>query len=268
MPDDIEQELPEGDTFPRDYVEKLRKEAAGYRTALRPFEAAFGDFNDAEKEFLFGMIQALNTDTQEGAKQFRDMAKSIMKDDFYTDLTDIPVPVDENTEQEAPTKEQEGEDQVSLTPEQLKAELDAREKAQQEAAEKAALDAEIEKVYVEIEEAGFERGSKEFQRALSMGAALTAEGEEVNFADLAPLVRTSLGLPEPDPAAAEGGAENEGQPDPEQEGSGKEHAKTAGAGGAGTAAEPAKDWIEQAKAEGRDLKVVARERMEARLSQG
>lgn len=39
IPDELDTELPEGDTFPRDYVEKLRTEAAGHRTKAREAEA-------------------------------------------------------------------------------------------------------------------------------------------------------------------------------------------------------------------------------------
>lgn len=258
-----EEDLPEGkDTFDRAYVEELRAEAAKYRTSLRPYEAAFGDFNQHEKEFLFGMLKALNQDPKEGAKQFRDMAKNVLQDDFYADLEDIPQP--EPQEEAGSDEEQEGEDQVSLTPEQLKAELDAREEAQRKAAEEAAMQAEIEAVYKEIEDAGFERGTPEFQTALSLGASLTQSGQDVDFKALAPKVRIVHDLPEPEapetaPETAEPSTEAEPSPAPQ-------HPVTAGAGGSGNGAEPAKDWVAEAKAEGKDVMQVARERMEARLA--
>ena len=219
------------------------------------------------------MIQALNADPVEGAKQFRDMSKEILKDAFYADLDDIPgVPVQEETTQEEETKE---EDPVSLTPEQMQKILDDRDaKAKADAtaaAEEAARDAAIEEVFAEIEAAGFARGSEEFMTALALGQTLSAQGKDVVFADLAPKVRLVHDLPEPEAPPAEEASNEAPAPAPATvgtvvDGSGKEFPLTAGAGGAGTAAEPATDWVAEAKAAGRNVMEVARERAEARIS--
>lgn len=254
-------ELPEGDTFDREYVEKLRAEAAGYRTKLRPYEQAFGDFNDSEKSFLFGMLETLNGDPAAGAVQFRDMAKNILAENFYEGLDDFPTP-------EAPAEDkttEEKEDQVSLTPEQLAAELDRREKAAQEAAEakarQAADDAAVQAVYDEITEAtGFEMGTPGFKSALALGASIAESGGEPDFKALAPQVRAIHNIPEPE-------AENVIQSDDlVVEGSGNEHAATAGAGGAGGATEVEKDFVAEAREAGKNPFDAARERLEARLA--
>lgn len=263
----------EQDTFDRAYVEKLRAEAAKYRTALRPFEDAFGDFNDAEKEFLFGMLKELNQDPQAGAVQFRDMAKNILRDKFYEGLDDAPVGKEETKEE---TEEEGGE--VSLTEEQLKKILEEHDRAAQEAQEEAAREAAAEGVFKEIEAQGFTRGSEEFQACLMMANAQVEKAQregteiEVDFATIAPKVRVMYDLPEPE--AGEGATEGEGQEGGPESGQSdevdaqevaREYAKTASAGGSGAAGEPQTDWIAEAKEEGRSPMEVARERMEARL---
>lgn len=273
MPDQVD-ELPEGDTFDRAYVEKLRAEAAKYRTALRPFEDAFGDFNDQEKSFLFGMLQSLNKNPAEGALQFRDMAKNILKDDFYADLEDIPV-VEAAQDETASTEEAEGEGQVSLTQEQMQKMLDERDakaKAEAEAAAKEAADqAEIEAVYAEIEEAtGFIRGSKEFGYALSVGAAASQAGDSPDFKQIGPQVATMLGIEvsangDDSTESSNGDSSVENAVENVVEGSGNEHAKTAGAGGSGKATETPKSVVEVAAEQGKTPMEVARDRFEARM---
>jgi len=256
MADEIDTPL-EGDTFDRAYVEKLRSEAARYRTSLRPFEDAFGDFDDNERSFLFGMLAELNKDPTAGAVQFRDMAKSILQDDFYKDLDDLPTQVKEETP--TPTEK---EDQVSLTPEQMQTILDERDAKRDataaERAEQAKNDAAVEGVFKEIEAAGFERGSDEFMTALSLGQTLSQQGKEVDFAALAPKVRTFHDLPEPEATDEQVAPAEEAAP-------AAEHAKTATAGGSGRAAESAKDWIAEAKESGQSLMDAASDRAEARL---
>jgi hypothetical protein len=265
VPDAIEEELPDGDTFDRAYVEKIREEAAKYRTTLRPFQDAFGDFNPSETEYLFGMLKELNGDPQAGALMFRDMAKNILSDKFYDGLDDAPQTTD-SVEDADPQTTTEGEDQVSdaATPQQIKAMLDERDKVAQEAAaasaQTASDEADIEAVFKDIEAAGFERGTEAFQTALSLGSSMAASGQEVDFAVLAPKVRVFHDIAEP---AAEGEAA-----DPVTEvveGSGKEHALTAGAGGAGAGAEAPKGVVELAAEKGIPPLEMARELMEARL---
>lgn len=288
--DTEEDALPEGqDTFDRAYVEKLREEAARYRTSLKPYKAAFGDFNDAETEFLFEMLTALNKDPHEGARMFRDMSKNILNDEFFEGL-DLPVverpeeesdtvgdAVDEivnnkqskNKDENMAEKAKEKESSGVLTPEQLRAELDARDKAAAERAAEAAaeakMQAEIEAVYKEIEDAGFQRGTEAFQTALSLGASMTQQGKDVVFADLAKKVRFVHDMPEPEAAPDPEPA----APDPmNPTGSGKEFAKTATVEGVATPTEPAKDWVQEAKEKGINPMQAARERAEARLNQG
>lgn len=265
MPDSNTDDIPElpadQDSFDRAYVEKLRAEAAKYRTSLRPFEQAFGDFTDAERTYLFGLIRNLNHDPSAGAVGFRDMAKDILKEEFYTGLDDLP-----KTEQADPeTEDKKEEDQVSLTPEQMQTildERDAKSKSEaEEAATKAAEAAMVEEIYAEIEALGFERGSDGFTTALSLGASLAQQGKDVDFAALAPKVRLVLDLPEAETVADDAETVIE-----TPAGSGNEFAKTATTTGAGGAGEVAKDWVAEAKAAGQDPMQVARERAEARLS--
>ena len=264
MPDKIDEDLPEGDTFPRAYVEKLRAEAAKFRTELQPYKQSFGDFNDDEKSFLFEMLETLNADPAAGAVKFRDMSRNILDEKFFDGL-DLPA-VEPVKEVEA-SEEAEGDDQVSLTEAQMKAMFDERDTAAaaaaKVAAEEAANNAEIEGVYAEIEEAtGFKRGTQEFATALSVGATMSQAGNPPDFKDLGPKVATMLGL-EVETTTVE--TNEDGNPVVVVEGSGAEHAATAGAGGSGGGTETTKTLVEQATERGITPMELARERMEARM---
>lgn len=50
----------DADVFPREYVEKLRKEAAGYRTQVREYENIFGDLDDDSRELLTDYFRTAN----------------------------------------------------------------------------------------------------------------------------------------------------------------------------------------------------------------
>ena len=54
-----EADLPDGETFDRAYVEKLRKESGGYRTKLREMEDSFSGFSDDDRTWWFDMANRL-----------------------------------------------------------------------------------------------------------------------------------------------------------------------------------------------------------------
>lgn len=65
------------DTFPRSYVEKLRNEAADYRTKYAPYRDTFGDVAPEVQEYLLDLSKQLITDPKAAAAELRDLLKTI-----------------------------------------------------------------------------------------------------------------------------------------------------------------------------------------------
>lgn len=73
------------DTFDRSYVEKLRNEAAERRTALKPYEEVFGQYDDGSRDLLLGLARDLGGDEatqQAAALRMVDVAKELLGDKF------------------------------------------------------------------------------------------------------------------------------------------------------------------------------------------
>ncbi len=70
-------EAPE--TFDREYVEKLRKEAAGYRTKAKDYEDAFGGYNADEQKYLLDLTRRLSDPTSQvaAAKEWKEVVEAI-----------------------------------------------------------------------------------------------------------------------------------------------------------------------------------------------
>lgn len=74
---EIPDELPEGDMFKRDYVEKLRRESAGYRERAKKYQSAFDGYEeDAVAEWL-RLAQNLRADPKATAAEFQKLAEEI-----------------------------------------------------------------------------------------------------------------------------------------------------------------------------------------------
>lgn len=258
------------DTFPRKYVEELRDEAARYRTELKKFKAPFEGFNAAEIDYLFDIVSTLGTDQKGGALKVRDLAKNILKEEFYEGLDDLPqpeAPAEEETQDLTPKEEPVTD---SLTAEQLQKMLDEREA-------KAREEAEIEGIFREIEEAGFERGTEGFITALSLAQTQASLGKDVDFKVLAPKVHTILGTEAPaeesseedasDAATASTDAAVASATETAVEGD-RDFPKTpAAAGTTGAPGEAKTDWLDKAREAGKSPLEAARERLEARLGE-
>jgi hypothetical protein len=280
-----EENLPPGDTFPREYVEKLRKEAARHRTNLRAYEEKFAGYNDNEKAYLLDTIATLNSDPEVGAIALRDISVSMLDSDkFYEGLTDAPVSTEPVATPTLPTalvpqmQPPQEDDQMSFTKEDMLAMFKERDDAAAVANQKAAEEAEIQSVFTEIEALGFEQGSPAFMTTLSLAQAQANLDQPVDFAALAPKVRQFVGMPEPgtEGTTTEGttattettsssvgaqlaaGAVTPVTPVPE-------HAITAGLQTSSTPSEKPKDWIAEAKEAGISPMQVARKRMQAKL---
>lgn len=61
---------PEGDSFDRAYVEKLRAEAANYRTQLREFKSAYEGYSEAERAEMLGLTQDLARNPERAYERF------------------------------------------------------------------------------------------------------------------------------------------------------------------------------------------------------
>lgn len=247
-------------------IRDLRKENADRRVKAKPYDEAFGEYNAQEQELLLGIVRTLAHDQAAGGKALRDLAVDILGEDgfregleFLENAEEVPAKAeDETTEDE----EKEGQVPTGLSAEELKAELDRREKAREEAEAKAKQDAEVAEIFAEIEALGFEQGSEGFMTMLSLANTQATLGKDPDFKVLAPQVRSLVGLPEPE---AEGEpTKDEAAPEAKPE---VKFPSTADAGGAGAATEAPKDWVAEAKAAGKSPMEAARERLEARLSQ-
>lgn len=72
---------PDATTFPREYVEKLRQEAAKHRTEAAPFKEAFDGFAEPEVKFFVDLAQGLKGDdasVEAAAQRMLTTAQSIL----------------------------------------------------------------------------------------------------------------------------------------------------------------------------------------------
>lgn len=253
-------------TLPTDVAElhkmigDLRKEAGDRRVQHKPYAEAFDGYNENEVKYLLDLVKTTAADPKAGAVKFRDMAKNVLQDEFYTGLDDLPTSTEEAKKDEqskGETKDSPTEEEnQAMTPEQMQKILDEREA-------KAKQDAEVQAIYAEIEALGegFEKGSPAFMMILQQATATN----NPNFSELAPKVRAFHELPEPKAegeATTTDGTEDEAKA---EETEAPTFPSTVGAGGAGAPAESKGDWIAEAKAAGVSPLAAARERAAQKL---
>lgn len=241
-------------------IKELRTENADRRVKAKPFTDAFGDYSPEEQTVLLGIVRTLASDQVEGGIALRNLAVQVLGEDKFKDGLDFLAPVTPKEDPEAGEKEEETVS-AGLSADELKAELDRRDADRAAAASKADEEAAIAGIFKEIEDLGFEQGSEGFLTLLSLANTQASLGKDPDFQALAPQVRQLVGLPEPE-AVTEGEGEAEGLTTAVE----TSFPSTAGAGGAGAAAEPQKDWIAEAKAAGKSPMEAARERAERRMS--
>lgn len=68
------------DTFPREYVEKLRGEAASYRTKYQPYRDTFGEVDESVQEYLLDLNRQLINDPKGAVAELRDLLKQLDPD--------------------------------------------------------------------------------------------------------------------------------------------------------------------------------------------
>ena len=249
-PNASEEELPAGkDLFDREYVEKLRAEAAGYRTKLKTYTEAFDGLNDEEVDWMLDKVSVIANDPENGAETLFDIVQGFMGEDKMIER--LGVEFDDEDGEEDP----DGEDDDMSAAEELRAILQERDEAEAAQREEAELEEAREEVYAEIEAAGFERGTPAFMHALAIGKTEAGLGNEVDFTELSPRIAAAAGIEDFVAPVADETPVTDGKP---------KHPTTPGAGGTGAATEPETDWIAEAKEGGQDLWEAARSRAEAR----
>jgi hypothetical protein len=129
IPDDLDADLPEGaDQFPREYVTKLRQEAAKNRTAVRdaqPILDVFGDIGPEDRDMLLQFTKALVTDPEGvGKTAALQLAKNLVGDQDLAEALEAlntpeyltPQQLEEHLAQrEARAKETEAEEAARLS---------------------------------------------------------------------------------------------------------------------------------------------------------
>lgn len=152
-------------SFDRAYVEKLRREAADRRTAVKTYEDAFSAYTPDQREgwlALASKLAADDPDSQaEAAQIMLEVAQSILGPGSITETIETP-----SGEPDL------GENQF-LTAEQLEAKLAERER-------KAAIDAEVVKVQQEVTELGYKEGTADYQDL--MWRAVNQHGHDLKAA--------------------------------------------------------------------------------------
>lgn len=135
----------DADSFDRKYVEKLRKESAGYRERAKRFESAFDGFEESDQEVLLGLAKSLREDPTRGAQEMAAIAKAIM---------------DQIGEGDAPEADAEGESEY-LTVEKYKA-----------LKEQEAVEDQVRQIEREAVDLGYKKGSPEYQYLLAVAKTL------------------------------------------------------------------------------------------------
>jgi hypothetical protein len=145
--------MPDGQQlFPREYVSKLRDEAANYRTQLREIEQqanryeVFNEYDDDDREVWIDLARSWQADPYQAAETMRTIASRVLgdieqgqaSDEFYDDM-------------------QEAQDNYGgVTPEQVQQIVQAEMSRQMAVQE---MESMIDGVYGEIRQAGIEPNS-------------------------------------------------------------------------------------------------------------
>lgn len=99
-PDPEIEEIPEGDTFDRAYVERLRGEAAKHRTAKQDMLRHFDGYSEAERTRFLELAAKLQSSPEEALEEFRGvtnrLAAQLGKEPFMNEApTPDPAPAPE-----------------------------------------------------------------------------------------------------------------------------------------------------------------------------
>lgn len=132
-------------SFDRAYVQKLRDEAAGRRTALKPYEDAFGGYEADDQKVWFDLAQLMKTDPAAAAAEFIRLGEGV------------------KSQLNPPTVEAQAETEQPLTRADLERLLGERE-------QQATLQKETESILAKVTAAGFAAGTPEHREVLYLAA--------------------------------------------------------------------------------------------------
>lgn len=142
---------PVGDVFDRKYVEKLRRESAGYRERAKRYQEAFDGYDEDAVEEWLGYVKNLRVDPKSTAERMADLSKGILEQ--YEVSAEGEV-------QAAGTAEAQGEEARPFTESDYK-----RLRAQEQAADIQRDN--IRRVEAQARELGYEVGSKAYKQLLN-----------------------------------------------------------------------------------------------------
>lgn len=226
--------------FPDKVVHDLRDESARYRTRSAEWEKAVAGLTDAERNAFLGVLNKFSENDEAAntaaALELRDIAHVLLQDKFYEGLDINPgqetPPVSENNDPAPPGNL---EEIIAAAVGQAVAELTSKFEEQET---KRQQDAEVERVFAEVKELGFEPGSPEFAMYLRLGETYHQMERDVAPDEIAKQVR--LLFPSEDAVPAAEGPPAEGAP---------RHPSTVDAGSVAPGSPGGNEtWLDKAKA--------------------
>lgn len=141
--EEVETPEPQGDTFDRKYVEKLRRENASYRDRAKKWESAFEGYEDGAIEEWKEMIAGFKQDPKGVAEKWRDLSQEILQQFTPAEQEQIAEAV------------QDGEE-VPLTRTQF-------EKLMSEREQQWELDSMVQDIETEARDLGYNLKSREYK---------------------------------------------------------------------------------------------------------
>lgn len=147
-PEADEDNLPEGDTFKREYVEKLRRESASYRERAKKYQEAFDGYEDEAVGEWLRLAQSLRNDPKGTAEELAQLVEQI--NNAYS-------------EQESKNQELDAERQVAEGEYLSRAEV---ERMFAEREQKADTERRIAQIELDAQNLGYKLGSEEYDELL------------------------------------------------------------------------------------------------------
>lgn len=144
---------PVGDTFDRKYVEKLRRESAGYRERAKRYQEAFDGYDDVAVDEWLDYARSLRQDPRGTAQRMAELANSILE--AYND----PTSPDHAAAVQAVDGLEEKAGKI-LTEDDYRR-LRAAERAEDERI------ANVRKIEAQARDLGYEVGSKRYKQLLN-----------------------------------------------------------------------------------------------------
>lgn len=139
----------DAETFPREYVERLRTENANYRTRAKTYEDVFEGYADEDREFLLEVVKGIKADPNATADQLRQVLDHI----------------EANAPTAPPAAPSTGEPQY-LTQADFDRMLSERDAAKER-------DQQIATIQSEAEKLGYEKGSAQYVSLLHIASTQT-----------------------------------------------------------------------------------------------